>query len=269
MRKVENSAGRSCRRGQLQQRDQAATVVGRGHQVRGLELRLAEEPVRTLGLQRHQRAQDDSGGRGRDAADALELGLPLVGGEVAQQCLEVGEVQQRQTRLVGVVEDQAEAGLLGLVQSEHLAEQQRAEGADGRAQGYAGALPAQRVELDRVAGRRPLLPERGHPRVHPGRGLARGQEAGQVALHVRGEHRHPGVRELLGQQLQGLGLARARSAGHQAVPVEHPQRDPHRGLGVHVVRRAHQGAQLQGRAVEGVPLLHLGHEYLRVGCVAV
>ena len=32
---------------------------------------------------------------------------------------QVGEVQQRQSRLVGVVEDQAEGGLLGLVEPEH------------------------------------------------------------------------------------------------------------------------------------------------------
>jgi len=43
--------------------------------------------------------------------------------------------------------------------------------------------------------------------------------AGHVALHVGDEHGDAGARELLGQQLQRLGLAGAGRAGDQPVPV--------------------------------------------------
>ena len=86
----------------------------------------------------------------------LELGLPgRVAGEVLQDRAQVGEVEQRQPLLVAVVEDQAQRGLLRLVQAEHLGEQRRAERAHRHADGYADALAADRVELRREAGRRP------------------------------------------------------------------------------------------------------------------
>ena len=54
----------------------------------------------------------------------------------------------------------------------------------------------------------------------PGRG-----EAGQVALDVGHEDRHAGLRQLAGQQLEGLGLAGPGRAGDEAVAVEHRQGD--------------------------------------------
>jgi hypothetical protein len=44
-------------------------------------------------------------------------------------------------------------------------------------------------------------------------------DAGQVALDVGHEHRHADARETLGHGLKGDGLAGARGAGDQAVPV--------------------------------------------------
>jgi hypothetical protein len=44
-------------------------------------------------------------------------------------------------------------------------------------------------------------------------------DARQVALHVGGEHRHAGVGEGLGHDLQGDGLAGAGRAGHHAVAI--------------------------------------------------
>ena len=65
--------------------------------------------------------------------------------------------------LVGVVEDQPEARLLGVVEAEHLAQQRRPERRHGHPQRDAGALPAERVVLDREARGRPLLPDRRRP----------------------------------------------------------------------------------------------------------
>jgi hypothetical protein len=43
--------------------------------------------------------------------------------------------------------------------------------------------------------------------------------AREVALHVRHEHRHANAREVLGQGLQGHGLAGAGGPGDQPVAV--------------------------------------------------
>ena len=56
-----------------------------------------------------------------------QLGLALVGVEEGQQRAQVGEVEQRQALLVGVVEDEPEALLLRLVGLEDLREQLRPE----------------------------------------------------------------------------------------------------------------------------------------------
>ena len=50
-------------------------------------------------------------------------------------------------------------------------------------------------------------------------GLAHHRDAGQVALDVGAEHRHAGVGEAFGQDLQRHRLAGAGRAGHQAVAV--------------------------------------------------
>ena len=80
------------------------------------ELGLAEEVLAARGLQVHQRPQDHPGRGGRDPADALEVGLALVGGEVLDDGAQVLGVEQRQVLLVGPVEDQAERRLLGVVE---------------------------------------------------------------------------------------------------------------------------------------------------------
>ena len=46
-----------------------------------------------------------------------------------------------------------------------------------------------------------------------------GRETGQIALHIRQEHRDTNPREVIGQSLQGDRLARARRTGDQPVPV--------------------------------------------------
>ena len=97
------------------------------------------------------------GRRRRDAADALEVGLALVGGEVLDDRAQVLGVQQRQALLVGPVEDQPERGLLGVVEVEHLRQQDRAELGERGADRDRRALAAQREELDRVRRGRPVV----------------------------------------------------------------------------------------------------------------
>ena len=91
---------------------------------------LAEEHVRALVGKGDQLADHPGRGAGQ-AAEVLEVGLALVGGEVLDHLAQVGEVEQRQAGLVGVVEATAERGLLGVVEPEHLGEQGRTERGHG------------------------------------------------------------------------------------------------------------------------------------------
>ncbi len=95
-----------------------------------------------------------------EPAEVLEVGLALVAGQELDHLAQVGEVEQREPGLVGVVEDEPEARLLGVVEAEHLAQQHRPERRHRHPQRDAGALAAERVVLDREPGRRPLLPDR-------------------------------------------------------------------------------------------------------------
>ena len=77
-----------------------------------------------------------------------------------------------------------------------------------------------------------------------------GGDAGEIAFDVGGEHGDAEGRDLFGQHLQRLGLAGTGRAGHQAVPVQHRQRDAHLCLrdGLAVDERA----DLQRGTVKGV-----------------
>ena len=257
--------------GQLEGGDQPAPVRRGAQQVGGLERRLAEEHVAALGLQPHDLAQDDAGGGGRDAADALELLLALVGGEVRDGGLQVLEVEQRELLRVGPVEDQLQAGGLRRVEAEHLAQEQRAEVGDGRADRHARAQAAQRVELHRVRRRRPRLPDARRPLGDPGVVRALDGQPGQVALDVGEEHRDALRRQALRHALQGLRLAGARGARDQPVAVERGQReaDLHGRVGNRVAaqRTGQQGSERQRRGVGGVARAYLvGVRRRRRGC---
>ena len=134
---------------QLEARDDPAAVRRRAEKVRDLELRLPEELVAAAVLEADERAQEDPHGLRRQAADALQLGLSVVGVEEGEQGAEVGEVEERQPLRVGVVEDEPEALLLRLVGSEHLGEQLGPEVRHGGAHRHARADAAQRQKLDR------------------------------------------------------------------------------------------------------------------------
>jgi hypothetical protein len=111
------------------------------------------------------------------------------------------------------------------LQAQHLAQQDRAERRHRDPDRDAGALAAEGVVGDRETLRLPRLADRrgaGPDLVVLGAGDA---HPGEVALDVRGETGYAVRGELLGQQLQGLGLAGAGRAGHESVPVEHAERD--------------------------------------------
>ena len=74
---------------------------------------------------------------------------------------------------------------------------------------------------------------------------------------------HAHGRELLGHELQGLGLARAGGAGDEAVAVAHGRRDLHDGLGVHGAAE-HAPAQFEGGALGGVGGGDAGREVVGV-----
>ena len=220
-------------------------------QVGGLERRLTEERVGALVLEGDELAQDDPGRRRREAAERLELGLALVAHEVADDGAQVLEVEEGEAVLVGVVEDEPEARLLGVVEPEDLGEQRRAEVGDRRADRHALALATEREELRRVCRGLPVLPDVLGSGGGPVAGLAGARHAGQVALDVGEEDRDTLAGELLGHELEGLGLAGAGGAGDEPVPVEDGERDLDRGVGVgDVVDDG--GAEVERRAVEGV-----------------
>ncbi len=108
---------------QLEAGDDAAAVRRGAQQLARVELGLAEERLGALVGEADELAQDDAGRRRRQAAEGLQVGLAVVGGEVLHDLAQVLEVDERQPLLVGVVEDEPEAGLLGVVEAEDLAQQ--------------------------------------------------------------------------------------------------------------------------------------------------
>ena len=95
------------------------------------------------------------------------------------------------------------------------------------------------------------------------RRVAGGRETGQVALDVGDEDRNARLRQLAGEELQGLGLARSGRARDEAVAVEHRQADLHPRVvdGLAVEHRAAEDEARFGQRVgrrHGVvePLVH-------------
>ncbi|SII43274.1 Uncharacterised protein [Mycobacteroides abscessus subsp. abscessus] len=236
---------------QLEHGDDARAVLVDAEQVGGVELGFAEEDVAALRGEFGDLAEDDADGRLRCPADALELRLALVRGEVGEHRPEVGEVEERETGLVRVVEDEGEDRFLGVVEFEDLREQDGPERGHGRPDRSPESGVAEGVELRRVRLRVPLLTGGLEAlgelvRGHPGRPDAR-----EVALDVGGEDGNARAGELLGEDLEGDGLAGAGGPGDESVSVEHREwnRDGYvRCRGLPVERHP----QVEGGAVEGV-----------------
>ena len=161
-------------RGQLEARDDSAPVGRRAHEVGDVELRLAEEVVSATLLEADERAEQDADGRGREPADASELVLARVGVEEREQRAQVREIEERKPLLVGVVEDEREALLLGLVRAEDLREQERSEVGHRGSHRNARADSAEREVLDREARQEPIRSRAPRRASWPGRRPIRG-----------------------------------------------------------------------------------------------
>ena len=187
---VEYSRGRSMTSATSSRVTIPLPVRGRPEQVVHVELGLAEEDVGALLLDGHDRAQDHAQRRRADPAQVLEDRLAVVGAEELERRPQVGEIQQRQVLVVAVAEDQRQDRGLGVVEVQDLAQQERPERGDARAD-VGADLAGQRQDLERVAGRLERHLERLAPADDVGVGrVAGGADAREVALHVDREHRH-------------------------------------------------------------------------------
>ena len=113
--------------------------------------------------------------------------LPASRVEVGEQRAQVGQVEQRQALVVGVVEDQPEALLLRLVGPQNFREELRAEVGHGGANGTPGPMPpSERNSTGKPVGSTvsPSSLRSVGRRVR----LAGRREPGEVALHVGEEH---------------------------------------------------------------------------------
>ena len=237
--------------GQLETGDDPQPVLGGAQEVRGVELRLAEERV-GRGAEGHELAQDHPRRGLGQRPQPLEVRLALGRHEVLDDGPQVAQVHQGQPVAVGVVEDQAEAGLLDLGEPQHLAQQGGAEGGHRGAHRHPRPLVAQAQELHRRCGGAPLLADRCGALGDLLPLLTGQREPREVSLDVGEEDRHPGGGELLGHDLERLGLAGSGGTGHQAVAVERGQRQAHRQVSVGL-RALHGGPEDQRRPLEGVP----------------
>ena len=204
----------------------------RPHQVGGVELGFAEERLGALLVELDDLAEEHAGGRRRQSADALELGLAVVAGEVLQHRAQVVEVDEREPG----------AGRRSRTPARATTSASRWRRAPWPAAGVRTTTP-RRAPARRGRGRRArgTTPDgRSAPTRRPSSatrsvtlslGSPGSQQAGEVTLDVGREHRHAHRRELLGHQLERLRLAGAGRAGDQAVAVAHARRDLHDGVG--------------------------------------
>ncbi len=216
-----------------------------------VERGLAEEPVRSLFLQREEPALDRPDARGGDVA-VRGPELPGVVPDELRHRPQVLQVQQEKAVVVRDPEDEGQHAGLDVVQVEDPPEEERPHLRDGGPHGVP-LLPEEVPEGDGIPQvfesvqfelRRPF---------HDFRVVApRPRDPGQVPLHVRKEDRNADGAELFRQHPQRDGLAGARGSGDQAVPVGHPgeQRDLLLSLGDRERRRCEGHRSTSWRVVE-------------------
>ncbi len=198
--------------------DDAAPFAVGLDEILDVQCRLAEEFLGALLFQLEQSALDRTDGSRRDVAVLGGEFLGVVADELHHRP-QILQVEQQQAVVVGDLEHDRQHALLGVVQVEQPAHQQRPHLRDGGAHRVAHlaehvperdreALPRWLVELQ-------ILQALGHlGRQRPG-----GRQAGQIALHVGHEHRHARGGEAFGQDLQRDGLAGTGGPGNQPMPV--------------------------------------------------
>src|SRR4029453_15336732 len=133
------------------------------------------------------------------------------------------------------------------------------------------ALAAKGKELRRAGSWLPALADLPGTRQQLVIRLPRRGDAGQITLDVGREDRNASRRDLLGHQLQCLGLASTGGPRHESMPVQHAQGNAdHSAWNSRVV--LHQDAELDGWFIEGVALgdpLHILGELLSNGLAHV
>jgi hypothetical protein len=131
------------------ERAHQALAVALLHQVLELELGLAEECQRALLLQLHHLAEQHADrGLGHPAV-VLEL-IGALPRQELEHGAQIGEVEQQQPAVVAELEHQRKHARLGLVETQHLGEEQRAERGHRRAE-LGAALAGEAEILDRKA----------------------------------------------------------------------------------------------------------------------
>ena len=144
--------------------------------------------------------------------------------------LEIVQVEQQQPFFIRDVEGDGHHPLLHVVQVHEARQQQRPHLAD-RGADRMPLLPEQVPELHRQGAVRPvgeadLRRARREGLMRPGSGGTGHGEAGQVALHIRDEARHPRRRKAFDDPLQGHGLAGAGRPRDQAMAIGTLQVEP-------------------------------------------
>ena len=202
--------------------DHALAVLVHADEIVDLEGWLAKEPIGALAFEGQQLALDRADrGLGNIAIGRGQLAGILGAGH--QRLLQIIHVEQQQAVVVGPLESDGQHAFLRLVQAHQPAEQQRAHfrngGADRVALLAVKVPEYRRIVLIDIVGdaqfRRAAFQLVGVLEI-----VAAGhRHAGQVALHVGHEHRHPGGGELLGDGLERDGLAGAGRTRDQPVAV--------------------------------------------------
>ena len=238
--------------------DDAFAVGGGAEKVPHVEPGFTEEHVAALALELGDLTLQHPDGGARQTPQILEVGFARPD-QVRERGTQVLQLDEWKAIVVAEPKDQAQARLLRLVERQHLGQQRRAELRERRAD-RRPVLAGQGHDVDRRRARRPHVVQPRRPCGDLVAGLARRADAGQVALHVGGKHRAARGCDLLGDQLQGLGLSGAGGAGDQPVAVDQAERDPDIDAVDRLLGIDERPAQVYGRAVEPVALRKISGE---------
>src|SRR5690606_20115749 len=201
-----------------QHRNDATPIGGGPHQVRDLEGPLTEERLAALLLEHQQGALDGADGGGGDIAVGSRNLLRALA-DFDQQRPQVLEVEKQQPLVVGELEGDVEDAFLDVVEVQYARKQQRPH------LRYRGAnrvpLPAEQVPEDGGAALLDVVLEAdlGSALCQRLTVLAGDGDAGEIALDVGAEDRHPGPRKSFRHDLQADRLAGAGGTRDQAVAV--------------------------------------------------
>ena len=187
-----------------------------------LQGRLAEEKIATLRTQLQQRALDRSNRRLRHITVGQSQFFGALS-NVDQHPLQIVEVEQQHSVLVGDVEGDGEDAFLDLIEIHQTGKEQRPHLCDRRADRM--TLVAEQVP--QLHGRSVVMPfgntdlrsARGKDLMGLARGRSRHGKSGEIALHIRNESRDSGCTKPFDDALERHSLAGSCCPGDQAVPI--------------------------------------------------